>query len=1851
MSRRMVPAVLTSAAAVAAALALSCTNDAGPPVPVTGFFSVAPRFESSVAGIVPLARARILLTRVPSETIAKDTVVDLAAGTDSVDLSIAVVLLEPSETFLLSMQLITATGDTAFRAGPVEVTPASGGAPPVIPLDLVYTGTGADAASVVVRSADTTIVAGDTALLVAEALDGSGQPIPGTPIAWTAGDSAIVRVVSRDAGKIVGLVRGTTRVRAELLTGPADSAAVAVMLPPANILADSGSGQTGPAGSPLPSRLVARVTASDGLGVPGQWVRFSVGVGGGSLSPDSLLSTDSVRTDSTGRAAVSLTLGNVAGLQTVVATTSKLPGKNATFSETSTATGAGMVAIVAGDQQTGVVGTALAVAPSVRVTDVQGNPVAGVTVTFAVTGGGGSITSPTPVTDASGIAAVGGWTLGPAVGLHTLTATVTGITPIQFVALATSPGGATAMVANAGNGQTVLAKTNVPVAPAVLVTDTAGAPVAGVTVTFAVATGGGSVSGGAAVSDGSGIATVGSWTLGSPGLNTLTASLAGVPDVVFSATGTVGSPDSVVIISGDAQSGDAGTALANPLVVEVRDSVGNPVANIDVAWATLFGSLSPVSGPTDSAGRAQSTWTLGVNAISQTATATVSGITPALFGGTAVFQNPTVLLALAGTDRIRLTDSAQLNVTLTAPAPTGGVVVNFSVDNPSVIGLDTTDLSIAETGTTTQTRLYGLSSGTTTVRATASGYADGSVSVLVTVQVLSMPTTLNVPYGGTASVPLQISTPAPAGGVVVTLVSDNPAAVGVVTPTVTIPQGQQTTNAILSGVAPGTATVTGSTTDFGIDQTAAATRANLNILQSSVTFAQTFQDTLTVRLESSGTPVAAPGAGVSVDLTPRNPDCVAAPSPITIPTGLVSKVFVISYGGVATTPCNTYLVASATGIDSDSVYVAVNPPPGISGPIYTLGAGLQLNGNGYGYLGVANHGGVNVVVKSADSSLMLVSPNTTTVGADSTVLFVPNGQQYFYFELQAIEGVADTGVAQVQVTYSAPGFTTTSQTVTIRKPAFDVYSVPTGTTSLSTDSPFYVYLGYETPGVPYLTEFEPVRAGAQPLTVTVINDTLGVGNLTTTALTADTVTVQIAAGSYYSPTSVATGGVAYNPDNPGITTIHATIPGYTALTYYNRQITVTAPGITATAYTVAAGLQLNSNVLGYLGATNHGGVDVVVKSTNPGLLLVAPDPTTAGKDSVVVSVPDGQQYFYYELQAIEGVADTGVAQVQVTYSAPGFTTATQTHTIRPPVLDVYNVPANTTTLSSDAPFYVELGYQLPGYGYLWEAQSVRAGAQPLTVTVVNDTSAVGQLVTTALTGDTVTVQVPVGSYYSPTSVANGGVAYSPDNPGITTLQATIPGYTALTYYNRKVTVSAPTITAPLYTLGAGLQLNSNGYGYLGATNHGGVDVVVKSLNTSLLLVAPDQSTVGGDSLVLHVADGQQYFYYNLQALDGVADTGVAQALVSITAPGFTPLVQTDTVRRPSFDIYNIPTTTTTLSDSSPFYVQLGYTRPGYAYLYENQPIRAGGSPRTVTLAHSTPGVGRLITTAKIGDTVTVQIPVGSYYSPTTVATGGVAFDPLTAGSTTIAGSITGFDALAYANKTVTVSAPGITMYEWTVGGGLQKSVYGYLGAVNHGGTQVVVKSSAPSVALVSPDASTPGTDSIVFVVPDRQQYFYYYVQGVPGQTGTVTVTARGTGFTDGSAPLNVVQPAVGVYNLPSSVSLSSGTDSVAFYAEVGIPTSGNQYMSEVQQVSAGTGAFVVTLTSSTPAVGELVTSTSRGATVTVQIQPGVYLSPTTVVSGGVAFKKLTQGSTVVTSSMTGLITLSAEGNRTVTVNP
>jgi len=101
------------------------------------------------------------------------------------------------------------------------------------------------------------------------------------------------------------------------------------------------------------------------------------------------------------------------------------------------------VTVFQGADQSAGIATAVPIAPAVTVRDAFQNLVPGVSVTFAVASGGGSISGPTTaLTSSGGVAIVGGWLLGPNVGANTMTATVNGDnvtgSPVTFTATGVS---------------------------------------------------------------------------------------------------------------------------------------------------------------------------------------------------------------------------------------------------------------------------------------------------------------------------------------------------------------------------------------------------------------------------------------------------------------------------------------------------------------------------------------------------------------------------------------------------------------------------------------------------------------------------------------------------------------------------------------------------------------------------------------------------------------------------------------------------------------------------------------------------------------------------------------------------------------------------------------------------------------------------------------------------------------------------------------------------------------------------------------------------------------------------------------------------------------------------------------------------------------------------------------------------------------------------------------------------------------------------------------------------------------------------------------------------------------------
>src|SRR5207253_582284 len=372
---------------------------------------------------------------------------------------------------------------------------------------------------------------------------------------WTLGSAAKTDTLRATA---TGLTGSPVTFTASATAGGPSAAQSTVAAAPATITAGAGS-----------STITVTVRDANGNPVSGATVTLTVTPATGST-----LTQPVGTTNASGQINGSLS-STAAETKTVTALVDGRVTVTETAAVTVNSAAAATIAPHGGSGQTAPAGTTVPTPPSVIVTDAFANPVSGVSVTFAAGSGSGSVTGAAQTSDASGIATVGSWTLGPTAGQNTLTAMSGGLwgSPVTFSATGTA-GAAATMAANSATSQSATAGTAVSTPPSVIVKDGNGNPVAQVAVTFAVAPGNGTITGASQTTNASGVATVGSWTLSATaGPNTLTATstgLSGSP-VTFSATGTAGTAATIAANSATSQSATAGTAVSTPPSVIVKD--------------------------------------------------------------------------------------------------------------------------------------------------------------------------------------------------------------------------------------------------------------------------------------------------------------------------------------------------------------------------------------------------------------------------------------------------------------------------------------------------------------------------------------------------------------------------------------------------------------------------------------------------------------------------------------------------------------------------------------------------------------------------------------------------------------------------------------------------------------------------------------------------------------------------------------------------------------------------------------------------------------------------------------------------------------------------------------------------------------------------------------------------------------------------------------------------------------------------------------------------------------------------------------------------------------------------------
>jgi Bacterial Ig-like domain (group 1) len=442
---------------------------------------------------------------------------------------------------------------------------------------------------------------GDRRPLSARVLDARGNPIVGADVTWSAPDPTVAKVESSDA---VGVSPGRTSFLA--MAGPLQAPLTVEVVPVAgSITVLGGDGQRGPAGAELPVPVTAQIVSRSGRPIAGVVASFHSAASGATVEPalDTSDARGMVKTmwrlgELPGRQQLSVAVQGVSTSPTVSGEADPLPANT-------------RVEIATPDLR-GRVDDTLREPVVVRVTDSVGRALADLPVAWSSVEGG-AFTAHTMRTDSLGEARAT-WKLGTKAGRQRARVQVGNartMPPVRLVAAA-EPGPAAALRPVAGDRQTGSAGQPLPQAIVLRATDLHGNPVAGAVLRLLPAAGRSDDS--ELSTDSTGRAKV-IWTLGrTAGLQRLTARLQGdTAETELTAVAKPGKPVKLAFVN-PPENGKAGRALPKPLVVQVTDSYGNPIAGQTVLFKASSGSVTPTRGLSDADGRASVRWTLGPKA-------------------------------------------------------------------------------------------------------------------------------------------------------------------------------------------------------------------------------------------------------------------------------------------------------------------------------------------------------------------------------------------------------------------------------------------------------------------------------------------------------------------------------------------------------------------------------------------------------------------------------------------------------------------------------------------------------------------------------------------------------------------------------------------------------------------------------------------------------------------------------------------------------------------------------------------------------------------------------------------------------------------------------------------------------------------------------------------------------------------------------------------------------------------------------------------------------------------------------------------------------------------------------------
>lgn len=267
-----------------------------------------------------------------------------------------------------------------------------------------------------------------------------------------------------------------------------------------------------------------------------------------------------------------------------------------------------------------------------------------------------------------------------------------------------------------------------------------------------------------------------------------------------------------------------------------------------------------------------------------------------------------------------------LPVSLSVPAPAGGVTISFTSADPAIATVQASVVIPAgQQIPAANPQVTGVALGTTGITASAASFAPDTRDVTVAPNVIGFdPSPVTVAAGFTATIDVTLAVSAPAGGQLVNLLTDDPA-LATVPPSVTVPPGENSAPVVVTGVMTGQTTLRANAT--GIPEAT----ATVNIVPPSFNLNPTIVGDDLQIARSLWLSAPAPAGNLDVTLTSADPSRLLLSAD---PTSAGAGVLVVTVPAGSLAAPSFWIQALD---DAGTVIVSVSAPGWIStNTVFTL---------------------------------------------------------------------------------------------------------------------------------------------------------------------------------------------------------------------------------------------------------------------------------------------------------------------------------------------------------------------------------------------------------------------------------------------------------------------------------------------------------------------------------------------------------------------------------------------------------------------------------------------------------------------------------------------------------------------------------------------------------------------------------------------------------------------------------------------------------------------------------------------------------------------------------------------------